>query len=358
MSDVALNTQSNKAPFKINLGTDKLGLFHRVFLNLPREIDKEKMKPSTRSMLEKIYSYTRKKEDKITGCRLTYKQGCEELGRGRSTVALALEELRSAGLIQKIDRDVDGTEYVYVGDPTGGKYYVIPLYLYSMSIAANGEYRKITTCETHVLGYLMNECGSPLNGGNPEKGGGVCKTSFKKLSRLLGFSISALRQAIYALMKAKLVYRPKRNKGKNGLKLSGYEVNSSLYIYRKYIKKAKTKEENAQARTSYYQDLREQAERRADKYMNIARKNAEFVRVHSALKQMEIKFAKAEIYDPTKLPMLKNEARSLEARKASILRKIGLTLEDIEVQYNCEKCKDTGQMPSGKLCPCYPGGAL
>lgn len=347
-----------KALFKLNLSESKWGLWVRTPLNLP-VCDREgkKLKPSARSLLENIFSFTKNAGEKTSGARFTYNQVVEELGRGRSTVAQAFADLRESELIKKIDRDLDGTEYVYIGEPTSGKYYVYPLYLHTMEIYVDGAYRKLTTGEVHVLGYLSSECASPKNGGNPQRGGGRCTTSFKKLARELQYSVTAIRQAISALMKARLVYRPKRSKGVNGKKLSAYEVNTGLYLYKKYIKKqAKTLEEEKAIRTSYYAELREEAQRRAEKYMAIAKRNADFRENFARLNRMEIEFAKAELYAPDKLPELEKQKALLQTKQKKALSKIGLTLEDIKCQCSCELCQDKGLLSNGKWCTCYPSG--
>lgn len=344
---------SSKALFKLNLPEDKLGIFARVFLNLPSV-----QTPTARTILENVFSFTRKREEKTTGTRFTYDQLCKDYGRGRATIANALEELRSAGLIKKTDRDIDGTEYVYVGDPTSGKYYVVPMYLYTMEMYVEGAYRKLRASEVRVLAYLMSECARKENGGNPQRGGGVCRTSFKKLHRELALSETAIRQAIYSLMKAHLVYRPKRLRGVNGKKLSGYEVSSGLYIYKKYAQKAKTQAEENKIRTEYYADLRVQAEKRAEKYMNIAMRNKYFRENRAKLAPISLRMARAELYNPATLPDIQREEQRLQREKRQILSRMGLTLRDIEVQCNCPLCHDQGKNEDGTWCTCYPGGSL
>ena len=369
-----------KGLFKFNLVESEWGRYERVPLSLPvYGRSGKKLNPSARSLLAEIYSFTRTIEvptktdlgeilrDKSgepimkkvkAGARFTYEKVVEELGRGRSTIAQAFAKLREEELIKKVDRDIDGTEYVYVGEPAGGKYYVYPLYLHTMTIYVNGEYRQLTTVEVHVLGYLMSECASPKNGGDPQRGGGRCKTSYKKLARELQYSVSAIRQAIYNLMKARAVYRPERFKGLNRKKLSRYEVNSGLYLYKKYLKKkANTREEEIKIRTSYYAELREEMQRRAEKYMAIAQRNAVFCNASKQLRGLEFQIAKAECYDPNKLPALEKEKALLHAKKKKALSRMGLTLEEVEgSQCNCELCEDRGLLPNGKWCTCYPSG--
>lgn len=352
------------AAFKLNLAESKWGLFNRVPLNLPTiTSEKRRLKPSARGLLEKIFAFTRRKGDDLTGCRVTYDQMIAEIGRGRSTVASAFEELKSEGLIKKLDRDVDGTEYVYVGEPTSGKFYIIPLYLYTMEIFSRdeGTYQKLTMCDVHVLAYLMTECASPMNGGNAKTGRGVCKTSYKKLSRILHFSTKAIRDSIYRLMKARIVYRPERYKGINGKKLSRYEVNSGLYLYKKYAKKAPNKEEETKARVEYYAELREQAKRRAANNFDYVKRNASFRNNRAQSVKVITALCRAEIDgNSIEAKKLKKRVDALEQERVRILESFGLTDRDLyaEKQCSCDRCKDYGKLPNGEWCTCYPGGAL
>ncbi len=51
--------------------------------------------------------------------------------------------------------------------------------------------------------------------------------------------------------------------------------------------------------------------------------------------------------DTEKLNVLKNESQKLTSEKADILKQAGIT----EIEYECEKCSDTGYV-SGKICDC------
>lgn len=354
---------SGKALFKITLSKEKWGLFNRVPLNLPISSKNGKLKPSARELLEKVFAFTRRKGDEISGTRLTYAQVSEETGRVRSTVAAAFEELRDANLIKRLDRDVDGTQYVYTGEATSGQFYLIPQYLHTLEIRIKGTYRRLTSAEVHVLAYLMSECAAPTNGARISDSGkylhgGVCRTSYKKLSRVLHYAVASVRRAIGALMKARLVTRPNFRKGVNGAHLSGYEVHPGLYVYKRYVKKARTPEEETKIRTNYYADLREQAKERAMKYMGIAERNKAFRANRAQLGKYELSLAKAELYAPDTLPTLRGERLALLEERDAILKGIGLTLRDITLQCCCPVCKDEGRLASGEWCTCYPGGGL
>ena len=354
------------AKYKFNIDKSKWGEFDRVFLNLPHRVRGRNISPSARALLERVFSFTKRvKEEQedgkfieeLHGSRFTYAQVMSELGRGHSTVAASFDELRDADLIKRVDRDVEGTEYVYVGDRTAGKYFVVPLYLRTMQLFIDGEYRQIRQSEVRVCAYLMSECSSPTNGGDKYGKGGVCWTSYRKLARKLHLSCTAVRRAISALFEAGMVYRTKARKGKSFKHLSGYEVNAGLFIYRNYVKKARTPEEESTVRYAYYAELREWARLRAEKYMAIAAKSEAYKRNRASFARLEVQEAKAEVFGTGDIREIKARRKTLERDRDVILSHLGLTVEDLTVQYNCARCKDEGRTAQGAWCTCYPGGS-
>jgi len=106
-------------------------------------------------------------------------------------------------------------------------------------------------------------------------------------------------------------------------------------------------------RERYYSLLREKAQVVADKNLEKANKSAEFKQINSALSKMEITLAKAEVFEPDKLPALEKEKLELLARRKEILTGLQLKESDLTPKFNCKKCSDTGFLPSGKACDCY-----
>lgn len=106
-------------------------------------------------------------------------------------------------------------------------------------------------------------------------------------------------------------------------------------------------------RERYYASLREQAQTVADKFIKTANKNARFKEVSSALSQMEISLAKAEVFNPEKLPALEKEKKSLLEERKNILSLLGIDESDLTPKYACKKCSDTGFLKSGVACDCY-----
>ena len=114
--------------------------------------------------------------------------------------------------------------------------------------------------------------------------------------------------------------------------------------------------ENANAkadRERYYALRREKAQSVADRFMAIANANAEFKSVSQSLSKMEISLAKAEILTPEKLPALQEEKVNLLKTRKAILSALGIEEWQLQPQYECKHCSDTGFLPSGTACKCY-----
>ena len=111
---------------------------------------------------------------------------------------------------------------------------------------------------------------------------------------------------------------------------------------------------NAKAdRERYYALLREKAQAKAEKYLKKANGNGRFKEISSALSKMELALAKAEVFEPKNLPKLLEEKSSLLNERKVILAGMGIDEAQLIPQFCCEKCSDTGFLPSGVACNCY-----
>jgi hypothetical protein len=111
---------------------------------------------------------------------------------------------------------------------------------------------------------------------------------------------------------------------------------------------------NAKAdRERYYATLREKAQSIADKFVAKANKNERFKQLNTLLAKMEIALAKAEVFEPSKLPDLTKEKATLLRERRDILNALGIEEGQLLPQFTCTKCSDTGFLPSGVACNCY-----
>ena len=111
---------------------------------------------------------------------------------------------------------------------------------------------------------------------------------------------------------------------------------------------------NAKAdRERYYALLREKAQSRAEKFLAKAGANERFKEIATELSKMEIALAKAEVFEPAKLPTLKAQKKALLLERKEILAGLGIDETQLVPQFSCARCADTGFLPDGTACNCY-----
>ena len=111
---------------------------------------------------------------------------------------------------------------------------------------------------------------------------------------------------------------------------------------------------NAKAdRENFYAHRQSIIRQRIDANETKARQSAAFVKADDLLKTMPYQLAKAEMFDPKRLPALIQQEALLKAQRAKALFDVGLREEDLQPQYICPKCKDLGWLPDGRACDCY-----
>ena len=111
---------------------------------------------------------------------------------------------------------------------------------------------------------------------------------------------------------------------------------------------------NAKAdRERYYAALREKAQSRADRFVAKANKNERFKSLCTELAKMEIALAKAEVFQPKDLPALTEEKAKLLQERRNLLQDMGIDEEQLQPQFTCKQCSDTGFLPNGVACNCY-----
>lgn len=103
---------------------------------------------------------------------------------------------------------------------------------------------------------------------------------------------------------------------------------------------------------SYYFNLREKAEDRAEHYRKLARSDAHFKANEEEIKATEIKLAKAEALGG-ETTAYRTQLTALHSERDAILKKLELTEEMLTPQYRCKKCNDTGFDAEGNVCECY-----
>ena len=106
-------------------------------------------------------------------------------------------------------------------------------------------------------------------------------------------------------------------------------------------------------RERYYALLREKAQTRAEKFLSKANENQRFKEITAELSRMEFALAKAEVFEPAKLPALEEQKAALLTERKAILSGLGIEEAQLVPQFSCGRCQDTGYLKSGVACNCY-----
>ncbi len=107
-------------------------------------------------------------------------------------------------------------------------------------------------------------------------------------------------------------------------------------------------------REHYYSVLRARAQSKADEARKRAEQNADYKEAVSQLRKGEIELAKAELFSPEKVKSLKTSLNEWTMMRDKALKNMGFTEASFQPQYVCEKCSDSGFLPNGRVCNCYP----
>lgn len=106
---------------------------------------------------------------------------------------------------------------------------------------------------------------------------------------------------------------------------------------------------------SFFARRRQKAYDAVRDYKSIAESDSEYVDVQKELSLFSKHLAEAELKgDSARFERLKCEQKVLLAKRARVLARLNLTDAMLELQWECKKCSDTGYLPDGRLCDCYP----
>lgn len=304
-------------------------------------------------VLSDVYSFTGERLD----CHRTYKSLGDRAGNSRATVARALKAGKLQGLIS-IDKNkgyvfdrnkINDNEFMCVFD------WVITE---EFNVRKN-ERRRLLSSERSIYGYIYTHCD------NASKSKKYCDVSISELASKLHLSERTVTKRRWSLIRAGLMYCPAADKGVNRYKKSRYTLNYKLI--REHGEKAKAEKKAAapdpkRSKTfkeieQDYQDKRDRAELIAERNLIRAREYNAFKIADDVYKHMSISAAFAPFRNPVQLAEFEQRAARAKADRLVALREIGLTEKDIEPQYECTLCNDTGQLKNGTRCKCYPRGS-
>ena len=107
-------------------------------------------------------------------------------------------------------------------------------------------------------------------------------------------------------------------------------------------------------RERYYALLRQKALDGAEAVRAKAEKDPAFKSAERDVKKTEIELAKAEVFSPSTVPAIMEKLEAHKKARSEALARMNITEEDLLPKFRCAKCSDTGFLPSGKACDCFP----
>ncbi len=107
-------------------------------------------------------------------------------------------------------------------------------------------------------------------------------------------------------------------------------------------------------RERFYAARRQNAMRHVERAQAIAERDDAFREAEAEIKKGEIELAKAELFAPATLPEITARMEAAAKKRAEALARLKLSERDFTPKFVCEKCSDTGFLPDGRACDCYP----
>lgn len=310
-------------------------------------------------VMSDVYSFT----GANMTCHRTYKTFGSRAGCSRATVGRALRNGKAQKLIS-IDKDKG---YVFNLDKLEDESFMrIPDFVKVKEFEVRkNKFRRLLATEQAIFGYIFTHCD------NQKRSNKSCEVSISELAKALGLSERTIQRNRWALIRCGLIYCPRGDKGVNAYKKSRYTVNYNLI--REEEKKAKAaskaamKEQEPQALPKtraeiegMYCEKQHRAQEVAERNLQKAREYERFKLADDTVKYMGISaaFAECGMFNRQREQAAEFEQRLLRAQAERLiaLREIGLTEQDLDPQYECKQCNDTGYLPNGRRCSCYPSG--
>jgi predicted transcriptional regulator len=235
--------------------------------------------------------------------------------------------------------------------------------------------RRLTRIEATFVVLLASICGE----------NGKFKATMRKFAKMVqDISPMTAQKAISNLLHADIIARPKTATHRAEESEYTFKDKDLLKEIRKVTEeakarraeKAKMKEEKGKtasiisaqeqavkdadaksARERFYALRREQAEIDAARIQDKLNKIPKFAAAMRQINQSEIHMARLEIAgDVNGMRALRIQCAGWRHEIEDVLQDFGYTQDDLKPKRICLKCSDTGYLPDGKACDCYPKG--
>lgn len=318
-----------------------------------------------------VFSRSCLKNDPAAVCRASYTDFMQTLGIGsRSTPSKELERLEESGLIERRKRFHAKTEYSIPDGDASLPVIEAENYFFNHKFYIPKEEcsRKLRPFEALILALIATHTK------NPETK--RFEGSISQISGMLGVCEKTVRMALDVLSSAKLVRcheRYFRASYQKTLHLHAAKaiVRTMRHKRRKTVQEPRRRRSEAElaviainehsARSSYYGILRQRAAEKADHYQRILEQDERYAELQRKTNALIPQIARAQIDEekkgkPGNSAKLQKEYDRLREQMLEIMTKMKISPPMLEANTycRCKKCSDTGRLPSGRPCDCYP----
>lgn len=282
----------------------------------------------------------------------TRRELSERYHLSKSSAERSLRAALEAGLIKRMDRV---SKYKFMGEKGDDGFLLIEDWAYFAEFDfGNRKKENLLHNEVRVLFYLISFCRN-------QKGAPLFRASYSYIAQRLNLSKNTIISAVKRLKSAGLI----RMSGRawNGHTRATFSVNEKALkaARNEVIRRAKapstvTQDFNARVdRERYYAHLRAVADDRANRMQEKARSDEAYRNAEQELRKLDLEIAKAQHQAKEDLlELLLERQRAAQKQRSERLAAMGMTDEDLRPLYNCTKCSDTGFLPDGRSCDCFP----
>ncbi|MGN0805351.1 MAG: hypothetical protein ACI4MS_08215 [Candidatus Coproplasma sp.] len=230
------------------------------YIRLPRIL--KGLSFSVQQVIGEIFSFTGidKGGNQLT-CYRSYEKFVERCYVSRATVARALKIGRDKGLIKGNHKN----GYESLISASNGEFLRLPAWIMhdTFFVRENIE-RKLTKSEQHIYAYLFTRCTNKKNSRH------TIEISISKLASELNISERTVQSSLWTLIRTRLIYRPKEDKGINAYKVSKYTLNYKLVLVKekneKKIRKEAEKALKMQATAEPFPEFNQEHQKNKDEF--------------------------------------------------------------------------------------------
>lgn len=297
-------------------------------------------------------------------CNMSFSQFEKKLNLSHGSVARGIKMLKESGEIEQDKSFRFRSSYSDAKRTTESGFVKIEFYLYNtkFDIRGESEARNLTKSEIDVLCLIKTHCTN-------EKGEGCFVGSVRGIAGTLNLSPRIVQKALKTLLHAGLIYRSKEGLGVNGHKRSVYTVNEKLLRRKEKNYKKVTAPKDSSRRTRseeekneeyriererYYEELRKRAQSRAAFFTEQLNQDDTYKELTIKWNGFSSKIGRAMAYNLPELDELQKEQLDIGVQLAQRMTQLHIRKSDLIPRYQCKKCSDSGYLPDGKPCNCYP----